>query len=342
METISVVIPVYNSARYLRECVDSVLGQTWPDLDVILVDDGSSDESPSICAEYAEKDARVRFFRPEPAGVGGARNFGISQAQGKFLTFVDSDDVCEAPLAERLMNGRKGGDGVLSLCGITVTDPEGNETGSFREEVVSGRIPVKEYVRNVLAKWQSNPLCGGVYCKLFETEALNRYGVRFEENETYAEDFLFNMKYLAHVSEVAVLPEALYRYRVGRSGSLTEENMKAADPETIWTRRREVIRAYGDVFAQYGLAEECAGEIRAFYLKNMTDVVEMAVRQGARGKAFAAWMEPLRKDLGDGDVSRALGKYRVTLKLLQQGRYGLLRGYEAARRQVRMIRGRER
>ena len=186
METISVVIPVYNSAQYLRECVDSVLRQSNSDLEVILVDDGSSDESPSICAEYAEKDARVRFFQLEPAGVGAARNYGISQAQGKYLMFVDSDDVCEATLAEWLMNGRNGEDGVLSLCGITVTDPDGNETGAFREEDVTGTIPVKEYVHNVLTRWQSNPLCGGVYCKLFETETLNKHNIRFEENETYA------------------------------------------------------------------------------------------------------------------------------------------------------------
>ena len=347
MDVISVVIPVYNSERYLRECLDSVTGQTWRDLDVILVDDGSTDGSPGICREYAERDGRVRFFRPEPAGVGATRNYGITMAKGRFLMFVDSDDVCEPELAERLLAARtvrSPGEDVpptLALCGMTVTDEKGKATGAFREDGVSVRIPVREYVRDVLAKWQSNPLCGGVYCKLFETDVLNRYGIRFEENETYAEDFLFNLAYLARVEEVTTLPDTLYRYRAGRSGSLTEENRKAADPEAVWARRLEVVRAYEAAFARCGLAEECAAEIRAFYLKNVTDVVEMAVKQGAKGKDFAAWMEPLRKGLGS-DFSAAPGKYRVSLGMLKQGRYGLLRGYEAARRRLRMIRGRER
>lgn len=353
MDIISVVIPVYNSAKYLRECVESVLGQSYAGLDVILVDDGSTDESPAICAEYAARDSRVRFFEPGAIGVGAARNYGIDRARGKYLMFADSDDVCEAGLAERLIRGRAPAAGEpgtgeaapqgnrLVLCGITVTDAEGTETGAFREEAVTGTVPVREYARKVLAKWQNNPLCGGVYCKLFETETLKQHNIRFEEKETYAEDFLFNLAYLKHTEEVTILPEALYRYRMGRSGSLTEGNMKTADPEAVWARRKQVIRAYTEVFEGLGLAEECAGEIRAFRLKNVTDIVEMAVKQGAKGAAFARWMAAARGDVGE-DFSGVPGKYRVTLRLMKKGRYRLLRGYEMARREVRKIRGRER
>ena len=349
METISVVIPVYNSAKYLRECMESVLDQSYRDLDIILVDDGSTDESPVICREYAEKDTRVRFFQLEPVGVGAARNYGISQTKGKYLMFVDSDDVCEADLAERLLLAQlvAGSEDTcaLSICGITVTDATGKETGAFQENGVSVLMPVQDYIRDILSKWQSNPLCGGVYCKLFETEVLNKYNIRFEENETYAEDFLFNLAYLKHVDEVTMLPDTLYRYRVGRSGSLTEENMQAADPEAVWARRKQVIAAYEDVFTGAGLEKECKDAIRAFELKNVTDIVEMAVKRGIKGKEFEAWMAPLRKELEDmGGSGRPLvpGKYRVTLSLLSKGQYGLLRGYEAARRRVRIIRGRER
>lgn len=344
METISVVIPVYNSAQYLRECVDSVLGQSYANLDVILVDDGSTDESPDVCKEYAAGDSRVRFFQLEPLGVGAARNYGISQAKGKYLMFVDSDDVCEQTLAEQLLAARKEAsteECILALCGILVTDADGKETGTFRENTVTGVASLQDYIRKVLAKWQHNPLCGGVYCKLFETDILRKHDIRFEEATTYAEDFLFNLHYLKHVDSVVVLPDALYRYRVGRSGSLTEENQKVADPEAIWARRQQVIAAYKDVFKQYGLSEECASAIRAFRLKNVTDMVEMAVKKGVNGKAFAEWMEPLKKEVGE-DLSGVPGKYRVTLKLLEAGQYRLLRGYENMRRKVRMIRGRER
>ena len=348
MEVISIVIPIYNSAGYLRECVESVLGQSYPALDVILVDDGSTDESPAICAEYAARDPRVRLFQPGPVGVGAARNYGISRAKGKYLMFADSDDLCEATLAARLMSARVDWEppetegpksGSLALCGIRMTDMDGQELGTFREEDSWGTV--QDYLRKVLSKWQSNPLCGGVYCKLFETEIVNRFGIRFEENETYAEDFLFNLAYLRHTAYVTVLPDTLYRYRTGRSGSLTEENRKSADPEAVWARRRQVIRAFEELYAGYGMETECAETIRAFRLKNVTDVVEMAVKRELSREEFATWMKPLREDLGK-DFSAAPGKYRVTLKLLSRGRYGLLRGYETARRQVRKIRGRER
>ena len=347
METISVVIPVFNSAAYLRECVDSVLGQSYSALDVILVDDGSSDESPEICREYTERDSRVRFLRPEPMSVGAARNYGIDHANGKYLMFVDSDDVCEPALAETLLRNRgdEGSGSVLPICGILVTDADGKETGAFREETATGRMSVQDYIRNILGKWQSNPLCGGVYCKLFETDVLRQHGIRFEEKTTYAEDFLFNLAYLSHGDFVTVLSDTLYRYRIGRSGSLTEKNLQKADPEEIWKRRKQVIRAYEDVFRQYGLAEECEGAIRAFRLKNVTDVVEMAVRQDARGEEFAAWMAPLREYLqqeaGKG-FSEVPGKYRMTLRFLNAGQYELLREYEKTRRKIRILRGRER
>ena len=349
METISIVIPVYNSARYLRECIDSVLGQSYGNLDVILVDDGSTDESPEICREYAGKDARVRFFRLEPVGVGAARNYGMEQARGKYLMFADSDDVCEPGLAGRLLAeteaaaGEENGSPVsLAVCGMRVTDEDGKETGSFREEGFAGRMPVREYMRNVLAKWQSHPLCGGVYCKLFETAAVKEHGIRFEEQETYAEDFLFNLAYLAHADEVTVLPDALYRYRMGRSGSLTEENRNVSAPEAVWARRKRVVAAYREAFAGAGLAAECAGDVQRFLLKNVTDVIEMAVRQGAKGEAFARWMAPLREEVREMDPDGVPGKERAALRLLRDGRFGLLRMYENARRQVRRIRGRER
>ena len=353
METISVVIPVYNSAGYLRECVDSVLGQTYPALDVILVDDGSTDESPEICARYAGDDSRVRFYQLDPVGVGATRNFGVSAARGKFLMFVDSDDVCDPSLAESLMAARvdwnsltpeNTENGSLVLCGIRMTDPDGKETGTFREERSWGTV--RDYLKNVLNRWQSNPLCGGVYCKLFETEIIKKYGIRFEQNETYAEDFMFNLAYLAHVNHVTVVPDTLYRYRTGRSGSLTDGNRKASDPEAVWARRRQVVEAYEAVYTQYGMETECADAIRVFYLKNITDVVEMAVRQATDRKGFAAWMDPLRRDMRKEpygpDFSGMPGKYRVTLSLLKRRRYGLLRGYETARRQIRVMRGRER
>ena len=95
-QLISVIVPVYNVEEYLKQCLDSILEQTFSNYEVILVNDGSTDSSGLICQEYAEKDARIRYFEKENGGLSDARNYGIEQAQGEYLTFVDSDDFLDA------------------------------------------------------------------------------------------------------------------------------------------------------------------------------------------------------------------------------------------------------
>ena len=94
-QLISIIVPVYNVEEYLKQCLDSILEQTFSDYEVILVNDGSTDNSGLICQEYAEKDSRIRYFEKENGGLSDARNYGIEQAQGKYLTFVDSDDFLD-------------------------------------------------------------------------------------------------------------------------------------------------------------------------------------------------------------------------------------------------------
>lgn len=94
-QLISIIVPVYNVEEYLKQCLDSILEQTFSDYEVILVNDGSTDNSGLICQEYAEKDSRIRYFEKENGGLSDARNYGIEQAQGEYLTFVDSDDFLD-------------------------------------------------------------------------------------------------------------------------------------------------------------------------------------------------------------------------------------------------------
>ena len=113
---ISVIIPVYNIQQHLRECLDSVLGQSYPHLQVICVDDGSTDESPAILAEYAQKDPRVQVIRQQNAGPGAARNTGLEAAVGEYVIFLDSDDWFEADFLAKMVDTaqREGAD--VAIC----------------------------------------------------------------------------------------------------------------------------------------------------------------------------------------------------------------------------------
>ena len=114
---ISVIIPVYNVESYLRECLDSVLAQTFTDFELLLIDDGSPDGSGGICDEYARRDSRVRVFHQKNAGQAAARNFGVTQAAAKWIAFVDSDDVVHPQYLELLYQGIKTYNVRISLCG---------------------------------------------------------------------------------------------------------------------------------------------------------------------------------------------------------------------------------
>ena len=115
-QLISIVVPVYNVEEYLKQCLDSILDQTYRNWELILVNDGSTDSSGLICQEYAEKDARIRYYEKENGGLSDARNYGIEQAQGEYLTFVDSDDFLDASHLNVLYNALVNNDADISIA----------------------------------------------------------------------------------------------------------------------------------------------------------------------------------------------------------------------------------
>ena len=118
-QLISVIVPVYNVEEYLKQCLDSILDQTYRNWELILVNDGSTDSSGLICQEYAEKDARIRYYEKENGGLSDARNYGIEQAQGEYLTFVDSDDFLDASHLNVLYNALVNNDVDISIANYT-------------------------------------------------------------------------------------------------------------------------------------------------------------------------------------------------------------------------------
>jgi glycosyltransferase involved in cell wall biosynthesis len=131
---ISVIVPVYRVEKYIRLCVESILGQTYPDFELILVDDGSPDSCGAICDEYAAKDTRVRVIHKENGGLSDARNAGLDIARGEYITFVDSDDYIAPNMLELLLNKleRYGAD--ISVCGYRMVFEDSSETDELPEE----------------------------------------------------------------------------------------------------------------------------------------------------------------------------------------------------------------
>ena len=346
METISIIIPVYNSADYLPACLDSVLAQTHQNTEIILIEDGSHDNSPQICDTYRQKDPRIQIISGSHGGPGAARNQGINAATGTYIVFVDSDDVCEPKLIETLLANIPADSNSMAICGIRLTDETGNPTGEFMENYRV--LSAHDYVSDILSAWKANPLCGGVYSKLYRREILQNNRVMFEEDTTYAEDFCFNLKYLQFVGKIVILPDLLYCYRFGRKGSLTEKNLLESEFSSLWERRLAVMDQYRAVFAKYGLEEARTAEIATFYALQKTDMIELSARRAKNFSAFKSNMNTLQNNqsaFSKIPIDRIPGvpmKDLYALDLLDKGRIRILYLYEKSRKAIRRLRGRER
>ncbi len=200
---ISVLVPVYNAEKTLRQCVDSILGQDFRDFELLLIDDGSKDDSPAICDEYAAKDIRVKVFHKQNGGVSSARNLGLENAQGEWITFVDSDDMVSNDYLNKVVDCSED----LVMVGYWNLSPDGTQ---FWSKHVPNHVEtpiVSEYLSSKLASFEMR----GPYCKFYRRELLK--GVFFHEDMKVAEDVCFVMDYLKNVKTLRILPFRYYVFR---------------------------------------------------------------------------------------------------------------------------------
>ena len=215
---ISVIVPVYKVEPYLHCCLDSILAQTFTDFELLLIDDGSPDQSGAICDEYAIKDSQIRVFHKENGGVSSARNLGLDNARGEWVTFVDADDMIQPDFLEELVAPTKDyADLDLVHAGCC----------NYRnEKIASVEQQYELYVGNDPA-YLFNNFRGLMVSKLFRLENINKWShglpLRFDEKIRVAEDMAFTLDYILHVKCYAFIPEVGYCYRRDNMGSLTKE-----------------------------------------------------------------------------------------------------------------------
>ena len=152
---VSIIVPVYNAEEYLNRCVDSILSQTMTDFELLLIDDGSKDDSGRICDEYSEKDARVRVFHKPNGGVSSARNLGLDNAKGKWITFVDADDRCSCNYLEHLLSKVKD-DTDLIISYAVICDSTGEKAEVYPEYRVNATNFERLFVDSDM-HWHTSP-----------------------------------------------------------------------------------------------------------------------------------------------------------------------------------------
>lgn len=211
---ISVVVPVYKTEKYLKQCVDSVLSQSYRNLDIILIDDGSPDDSGAICDKYAATDPRVRVYHKENRGLSRARNFGLERARErapKYVYFIDSDDWLEPDFFKTLITAAEAADADIAVCGWSNDFVDSAEVVRLEDDVYDS-------VRAMRAM-----LCGtfryAVWNKLFRTTLLE--GIEFPLGVIF-EDVRTTYKIVEKAKRIAAVSGTVYHYRQ-RSGSIVHE-----------------------------------------------------------------------------------------------------------------------
>lgn len=253
MEKISVIIPVYKVEKYLRQCMDSVVNQTYANLEIIAIDDGSPDRCGAICDEYAAGDPRIQVIHKSNGGLSAARNDALAIATGDWILFVDSDDWLELDLCEKALSAARSNDADILIYDLF---RENTNTGTERicafpkgfvtddRAIISGMqlSALNRYYTPISTAWSQ----GFPWDKLFRAELILKNGLRFATNVKANEDVIFALHAFQFANRIGYIPEPLYHYRMNQTsiGHKFSPNRVEIDLE-IYREMEKVGKLYG-------------------------------------------------------------------------------------------------
>lgn len=285
---VTIIVPVYNVCAYVGECVESLLNQTYTNLEIILVDDGSTDGSEAVCDEYAKKDNRIRVIHQKNQGLSGARNTGLDHAEGEYIAFVDSDDCVMSTFIASLYRLIKKYHADIAACAY-VKEPEktwkqaSNRCGNLSKtkdmsesdiSVINGKCSINSTSvttlcmssEQMLRQWHGRYkkyetiACNKLYRASVLNGGANNRKIRFPLGRKH-EDVLTSHLIVANANRIALTTQTLYRYRI-REGSITagtalgegvQENLSAQRERMEYFRKKRYLRAYLNLLIGYVL-----------------------------------------------------------------------------------------
>lgn len=236
---ISIIVPVYNVAPFLNQCILSIVSQSYSDFECILVDDGSTDGSELICDKWAVKDTRIKVLHQNNQGVSVSRNRGIEKAKGEYITFVDSDDWIESTYLEDMIIPMLSHDVDLVVSGLTQQFKDGSSRYfcCHKEWIELKDNFVKEFV-DINKKY----LLFGPVVKLYKSSIIKEHSIQFPLEYSYGEDLIFNYQYLSYIRSLYVIDRINYNYRILGTGTLSSK--KRLDQFQIDYDQWKILKAF--------------------------------------------------------------------------------------------------
>lgn len=225
---VSIIVPVYQGEKTIERCLNSILGSNYKLLEVIAVDDGSTDNTANIIKRIAERDSRLRYIRIDNGGVSRARNTGLRQVRGEFIGFVDSDDYVSAEMYEKMI-AQMTTERDLIVCGCYQRDEDGQVSGKVAKLVAYEKKSPQEALTSVLYERVTMAVWSKLFRRKYIVSKEGELTISFQENLSHYEDFIFICEYIQHCKgNMYFLPERLYNYCYFE-GSLSREEKPFAD-----------------------------------------------------------------------------------------------------------------
>lgn len=274
---ISIIVPVYKVEAYLKKCIDSILGQSFSDYELIIVDDGSPDRCGEIADEYQKADSRIRVIHKENGGAPSARNAGIEVAEGDYLYFPDSDDWLESSYIGELYKTAEDTGAELVVSGFVMEYYEKNSQQSYSVSMPEICYNNREEVRGNLHKYFNNMMMAVPWNKLYKASYIREKGLRFPNVKW--DDLHFNMEVIMDIESVAICDAAGYHFLRSRPGSET----KAVFKESLYKKRREQFTHILKVYEHWGVSDkEIMSVIYGYYGGRLTQCVQEAAALGGK------------------------------------------------------------
>lgn len=308
MKKVSIIVPVYNSEKYIEKCVNSIINQTYNNIEIILVNDGSKDNSLGLCKYLSSKYENVKYINQDNSGPSDARNAGIDVSSGEFIQFVDADDYIDSDMVSTLVNKKIDNNSDLVICGYKVVYKNNDqEINNYNNIVgVSDILTKKEFLKcfhYFFVNFFINSPCN----KLYSSSIIKENKLKFNNSISLGEDLLFNLEYLRYCNMISIEHNCYYNYVQINSTSLTKKSYtnKAEIQNLLFKNVRDFLEA-NDAYIG-----ENKYNIEYFYLETMFNALTELYKSEYNLKPYEI-KHKLKEIANYNQIKKALPYYRDT------------------------------
>lgn len=309
---VSIIVPIFNSAKSLERCVESILGQTYRNIEIILVDDGSTDRSRSICDEFAKRDSRIIVLHQDNSGVSSARNCGISLANGDYIQFVDSDDYLDNNMTEILVGAAKSEPMCLVICGYKMID---SYTGSRIKDVncnIEGYYSKAEFL-DYFDLFYQNFMVNPPWNKLFNAQIVKEKSTLFAKELELGEDLLFNLEIINNSHSFQILAECPYNYVIDDTGnSLTSKYRK-----NIYEIHKYLFENISLLFEEYTDYDEQIKKLEIIHTENILSNTILLTAVSHSIRDYSKYYRKMKQINTDPALIKSLPQLRARSKQIK-------------------------